>query len=236
MAYTTFKPIVTDGMVLNLDAANRKSFVSGSTSWSDLSGNRNTGTLTNGPTYNSANGGSIVFDGVDDYVDTPYTTPIGLNGFTYECWIKYTASQSAAVINKRIGASTYEQFALFIAGDSSGNTPGGKLCVGDVKTVSLLRSIATPTSFNDGNWHHAVGTRTSTSTSLYVDGNLQTTSTSAAIDLSTASKLFIGRTGNNQAVEGVSFNGSISNVKLYNRALSATEVLQNYNALKNRFI
>jgi hypothetical protein len=86
MAYTTFKPIVTDGMVLNLDAANRKSFVSGSTSWYDLSGGGNNGTLTNGPAYNSANGGSIVFDGIDDIcsvVDTPFRFG---NTFTISVW------------------------------------------------------------------------------------------------------------------------------------------------------
>ena len=61
--------VVYNGLVLYLDAANNKSYVSGSTSWNDLTGNKNVGTLTNGPTFNTGSGGSIVFDGVDDYVN-----------------------------------------------------------------------------------------------------------------------------------------------------------------------
>ena len=60
--------IVTNGLVLYLDAANKKSYPGSGTTWTDLSGNNNTGTLTNGPTFDSNNGGSIVFDGTNDYV------------------------------------------------------------------------------------------------------------------------------------------------------------------------
>ena len=70
--------IITDGLVIALDAANTKSYPGSGTTWSDLSGNSNNGTLTNGPTFNSRNGGSIVFDGVDDYVTLG--TPSILNG------------------------------------------------------------------------------------------------------------------------------------------------------------
>ena len=63
-----FTPIVTDGLILYLDAANTKSYISGSTDWYDLTTYNNDGTLTNGPTFSSTNGGSIVFDGVNDYV------------------------------------------------------------------------------------------------------------------------------------------------------------------------
>ena len=62
--------IITDGLVIALDAANTKSYPGSGTTWSDLSGNSNNGTLTNGPTFNSGNGGSIVFDGTNDYINT----------------------------------------------------------------------------------------------------------------------------------------------------------------------
>ena len=90
MAYSTFKPIVTDGLVLNLDAANRRSFVSGSTVWYDLSGRGNTGTLNGGAGFNSANGGSITFDGIDEYVSLP-TLPV-LTSFTVEMWFNCSGS------------------------------------------------------------------------------------------------------------------------------------------------
>ena len=76
---------ITDGLVLCLDAANTKSYPGSGTTWTDLSGRGNTGTLTNGPTYSSANGGSIVFDGTDDIVNTSY---VSSNAFTWSVWFK----------------------------------------------------------------------------------------------------------------------------------------------------
>lgn len=227
--------IVTNGLVLDLDAAKKDSYPGTGTSWRDISGNSNNATLTNGPTFNSNNGGAIVFDGVDDYVDTPYTTAIGTGGFTYSTWIKYTVSQVGAIVVKRIGDPTYEQLSLAVAGDANGNTSGTKLIFNDVQNLSLLRIGITTNSYNDDNWHNAVVTRTSTSTILYVDGVSLVTQTSSAINLSTTSKVFIGRSGNNQTVGGIPFNGSIALTQLYNRALTQAEITQNYNALKGRY-
>ena len=88
-------PIVTNGLVLYLDAANRQSYVSGSTTWFDATANGLSGSLVNGPTFNSANGGSIVFDGVDDFVSTNNSsslTQAGNTQFTAELWAKKTAA------------------------------------------------------------------------------------------------------------------------------------------------
>ena len=81
--------IVTDGLVLHLDAANNRSFVSGSTTIFDLSGNRNTGSLVNGPTYSSVNNGGIVFDGTNDHIIVLNSNSINLStNTTYAIWIK----------------------------------------------------------------------------------------------------------------------------------------------------
>jgi len=84
--------IITDGLVLCLDAGNPKSYPGSGTTWTDLSGNGNNGTLTNGPTYNSGNLGSLVFDGVNDYVnlgDLDLPAP-----FTLSIWFKGNTTQS----------------------------------------------------------------------------------------------------------------------------------------------
>jgi hypothetical protein len=227
--------IVTNGLILDLDAAKRDSYPGTGTAWNDISGFQNNGTLTNGPTYSTSGAGSIIFDGVDDYVSTPYTAAIGIGEFSYNIWIKFTVSQIGALIVKRLDAPTYQQFSLYIAGDSSGNTSGTKIAFGDVQSTELLRAGVTTPSFNDGKWHHLVATRTSTSTLLYIDGILLVTTTSSAINLASTSKVFIARSGNDQTVGGIPFNGSIANVLLYNRALTAAEVLQNYNATKTRY-
>lgn len=78
-----------NGLVLCLDAGNTKSYPGSGTTWTDLSGRGNTGTLTNGPTYSSANGGSIVFDGTNDYVSTNYTQT-SVTGYTIDVWFKST--------------------------------------------------------------------------------------------------------------------------------------------------
>ena len=88
--------IVTDGLVFAVDAANYQSYPGSGTTWSDLV-NGNDGTLTNGPTFDSGNGGSIVFDGSDDYMSTTYSTPTSLQGdpnFTVCGWFKRSGNWS----------------------------------------------------------------------------------------------------------------------------------------------
>ena len=88
--------ITTSGLILSLDAADKTSYPGSGTSWKDLSGNDNNGTLTNGPTFSAANRGNIVFDGVDDYVVTSNFTP-NVTNKTLSGWVKLSSvSQQAA--------------------------------------------------------------------------------------------------------------------------------------------
>ena len=80
---------ITDGLVLCLDAANSKSYPGSGTTWTDLSGNGNNGTLVNGPTYSSSNGGSLVFDGTNDYITSSFATTSG-QAVTYSGWLYST--------------------------------------------------------------------------------------------------------------------------------------------------
>ena len=86
MAFNYSPKVVTDGLVLYLDAANPKSYVSGSTTWGDLSRGGNNGTLVNGPTFDGGNGGSIVFDGVNDYGTVPTNPLLITTEFTKSIW------------------------------------------------------------------------------------------------------------------------------------------------------
>ena len=87
-----------NSLVLSLDASNQKSYIGSGTSWLDISYNGNNGTLTNGPTFNSNNGGFIVFDGTNDYVDCGYATNVRTNSITYAVWIKFSVSQQSRTI------------------------------------------------------------------------------------------------------------------------------------------
>jgi hypothetical protein len=95
--------IATNGLILALDSGDRNSYSGSGTSWTDLSGNGNTGTLTNGPTYSSTNGGSIVFDGSNDYIDLGNKTlGVELQDKSACVWIYQTTSPSvfAGIIDK----------------------------------------------------------------------------------------------------------------------------------------
>ena len=88
MSGSISRKLVTDGLILYIDAANSKSYPDSGTTWFDLTSNNNNGVLTNGPTFDSANGGSIVFDGVDDYVKPPAASLFQFTDFTLASWVK----------------------------------------------------------------------------------------------------------------------------------------------------
>ena len=221
------KGVVQDGLVLNLDAGASTSYSGSGTSWSDLSGNSNTGTLTNGPTYSSDNGGAIVFDGTDDYVSS-----INLSSYTnltIEMWI-------------------YE--ARDIPNLSAG--PGGRGGQGDILTYNGTGSGGSFT-FSDNEFGVRFRTdgngnagRSWTITQVpqqnqwyrfcYIkNGPIwinDTKYTGASGSENTYGVLDIGRSRTDIAQP---LNGRISNVRVYNRTLSDAEVTQNYNATKGRF-
>ena len=232
---TKYSPkTVTNGLVLSLDAANNKSYPKSGTTWSDLSGNGNTGTLTNGPTFSAGNLGSIVFDGTNDYVDTVNTETtfqFANVTFTVSLWIKTNAT-SGVIISKGATASTAGwMFQFDSAGTVSGTTKGS-----DGTNTYNRTSIAT---VNNNTWRNIVSVYTtntttlaSNTTSIYIDGVLSngTGTLGGLVYATTTDTVQIGR-----RPSGAYWSGSVSNLLIYNRELTAAEILQNYNATKSRF-
>lgn len=222
--------LVTNGLVLYLDASDRTSYVSGSTMWRDLSAGNN-GTLTNGPTFNSGNGGSIVFDGTNDYVDCGNTVGnFGTSNFTLSAWVK-TTSTSRSILAKQI-SNGWNGFNFYI------NTTGKLQPTVDWTTSAQFGYIISNTSVNTGVWVYCVfvfiGT-TKSNWKIYING-VSDSFTEGGVDIA-------GSGINNSALftlakrefpEGT-LTGNISLVQIYNRALSAQEVLQNFNAQRQRF-
>ena len=232
--------ITTDGLIFYLDGANKKSYPGSGTNASDLLDFKD-GTLTNGVVYNSEYGGYFSFDGVDDHIRTDWNTPFGTTLYSYEAWFRTSVSQIGMLIAKRTTANNFEQFSLFMAGNSLGSSTGGKLAVyhrgGSSATI---RTFATADNYNDGNWHHVVLAKGTSSDFMYVDGELQFTEPSSVLpDLTTDPPLLVGAANNSgvspYTLTSAHFNGDIAVAKVYNKTLSASEVLQNYNALKYRF-
>ena len=216
-----------NGLVLFLDAANRLSYPGSGTAWSDLSGNSNTGTLTNGPTFSNTNGGNIVFDGVDDYVDlgTGASLVNLTNNITVESWIKTAFPTSRLTIYGNGYSGTGMMFG------TSANTPGGL----EVYYPTIFVAYSTAGILQGNVWQHVVYTRNGAGLNthaFYINSVSQTVTQTANGGDSW------GTSGTNRYIglrSGVMFNGSIEITRVYNRALTATEVLQNYNANKTRF-
>jgi len=222
--------VVTDGLVLWLDAANPRSYPGSGTAWRDLSGLGNNGTLTNGPTFSSANYGSIAFDGVDDYVNCGNIGDYTTRTYTLSAWF-YPGFDfilgGRSIIAKNTNCSTAE-FVLEYGRVAN-------------KIIFLTRDDLTLTSTNTypkNNWHHAVLTRTNngngTYTSiLYVNGLLDNTVTVNYAGAGGSGNLTLGVAFGCTAIGY--FNGNISTAQIYNRALTPQEVKQNYYALKGRY-
>jgi hypothetical protein len=234
MAFHYSPNVVSDGLVNFFDFANTKSYTGTGLTCSDMISTQYTGTHINGPVFSTENSGILTFDGTNDHIATNYTSPFGTNTLTVGVWFSFTASQIGAIFSKRMGAASYEQLSMFVCNDPNANVAGTKLNFSDFNNPASRIGLTTAT-FNDGLWHYATLVRDTTQNRYYVDGVLQSTVTSGVPNLSSSSRLFIGGLGENLTYVGASFRGSISMFQIYNRALTADEVLQNYNTQKSRF-
>jgi hypothetical protein len=218
--------IIQDGLVLYLDAANSKSFVSGSTTWTDISRNKS-GSLINGPTFSSANGGSIVFDGTNDYISFA-SNPVATSQITVEAWVKMEATTPNAV--------------GFILGR-------------EADLNSSYRLLYTPTSVawvcaTTNNAWYSAGTDVGASASIlgkntyiaatyngsnnkiYINGILAATGSAISGNMRNNGTYYLIRSDTFNLDDG---KGTIYSHRVYNRALSDSEVLQNYNVEKKKF-
>lgn len=222
--------IVTNGLVLALDAGNIKSYNAGisTTTWTDLSGRDNTGTLTNGPTYSSVNGGSIVFDGVNDYVTPTGLTDAFLQGnWTASFWVNFDT-------NSTTNDGTTDKTLLQHGSDSTRR--GLHLTLRNTRILfglffDDLSSNATLTTVT---WYNVVFTLNNTTLvkQIYINGSLDASGTGAGAYIGTGNN---ARIGGPVLLFGSYFDGFMPSYSFYNRSLSATEVLQNFNALRGKY-
>ena len=220
--------IVTDGLVLCLDAANRKSYPTTGTVWTDLSGNGNNGTLTNmdGTNFDSANGGSLEFNGSNEFV------PIGSTGFptsnsagTLSAWARTNTITGGFVFIVSYGGSTTNAARfLGITNTSGGNPIPCSFLFGGYANDITASGVPLNT------WFNMAGVYTGTNASMYVNGVLVSGPTAKSWNTNSGNANIGRQTNGNEY-----WNGNISQVSIYNRALTAAEIAQNYDALKGRY-
>ena len=219
MAFGNGPSVVTNGLVLALDAGDRNSYPGSGTVWADLSGNNNSGSFVNGPTFNSANGGSIVFNGTNQYINCGNNSSIQITVGTISAWVKTTSPGSSfrSIIAKQ------SAWGLFVADNILVTYDWGAAAT---RTTGI--NIA------DGTWKYTALTFTQT---------VGTPSNNAIVYLNGTSVLTTTVQHSNHGVNlqiaeanaSQFLNGNIANAQVYNRVLSAVEIAQNYNAQKSRF-
>jgi hypothetical protein len=232
----TFDNIVRDGLVLNLDAGDVSSYPGSGTTWFDLTGNGNNGTLTNGPTYSSSNGGSLVFDGSDDVVNGTINGSIFTGNFTQSAWIyKLNANQIWQGVFTNSSPATNNTY-LMTFGNGSVAAPYNSVGANQVGVSESGIFLDIGTHINK--WLNITITKSGSTLTIYCykDGSLLQNSgtiTWNGGNFATTNNYQIGRHWANAGV--VPLQGNISNITLYNKALTASEIEQNYNALKGRY-
>lgn len=229
---------VTNGLIIYYDFGNSSSWPGSGTTVTDLSGTSNTGTIAftgTAPAYSTENGiNSIVF--IDSFSQYLYTTTLYTNpqSFTISAWFK-----TAVGLNKIIGfesnqtgtvSASYDR-QLYLGSD-------GKLYFGIYDgSISTTKYAISSSTYRDNNWHHVAGTYVSGGTmALYIDGVLVSTSTAANAQVYNGYWRIAGYKAVNwtNGSDGY-YVGNIGIVQVYNRGLSAAEVLQNFNDKKSRF-
>ncbi len=192
--------------------------------WADLTRNSNHSELVNGPTYNASNGGSIVFDGTNDYINSTNISNQFTGDVTAEAWMKVTSSPTdwVRIVGTGGNGGNNRTFGLWYAIDrrilwqrNGGQDPG------IFPTTPLIPL---------NSWCHVVATTSGSSHVIYFNGTSIGTQTATGPWASSNEAITIGFAGFHTYT-----TSNISQIKLYNRGLSASEVLQNYNSQKSRF-
>ena len=221
--------IVTDGLVFAIDAGSTRSYPGSGTTVTDLVGTSN-GTLNNGVGFSTANGGSFVFDGVDDYINLGVGT--GLNQYSGDFAI------SAWVMRVTGGGSYGSIIADYYTG-SVGTTNEWQIMIGPSSQFNLYKVgtgyviNTTSSGFSNGTWINLVVTRIGSTVSMYANSNLIATATNSTTFGTSTGNFNIGIDGNNSSEP---LTGKISALQIRNsQGLTAAEVSQNFNAQKSRF-
>ena len=209
--------IVTSGLLTHLDAGNVASYSGSGTTWTDLSGNSRNGTLVNGVGYSSSNGGTLVFDGVNDYVSVnSISRSVMGSNFTVSLWFFSGTSNHKGIIEL---AATNNDLAPSILLQKNG---------------SIIRFLFNgaynfSSAISANTWYNIVLTYDNTTWKSYLNGVLANSAALAYIGGTFADKINIGSGYPNF------FDSKIPQVAIYNRPISSTEVTTNFNALKSRY-
>jgi hypothetical protein len=223
MSSSASPDIVTNGLVLCLDAADKKSYLGSGATWFDRSGNGINGTLTNTPIYNPVNNGHFQF-ATNTYISTPNNTALDTQTPSVEVWVKTNATNQNGFWFEKGDVNT--QYSLF----QEGGNIQWRIYIG--AGYSNLSTV-TATYMNTSNWYQVVATYSSGSRRLYINGVLVNSDAQSGTVATNSGGGRIGAYGGSSPQ--YYYNGNLAICKVYNKALSPQEIKQNFNATKSRF-
>ncbi len=213
--------IATSGLILCVDAGNPRSYPGTGTTVTDISGTNNNGTLTNGTSYVSSGAASYFsFDGVDDFINLPINSGFNTSSVTFEVWCRLQDRS-----NRHILLVNWQGNALEVNSDRS-------VVMYNFSSGGQLGALTSASAISWDTWVHLVGVYDNTAQALYtyVNGILSATRTSTPSTIYSVSVHKISGTD-----YGGQILGRVSVAKHYNFALSGTQILQNFNALRGRY-
>jgi hypothetical protein len=222
-------PIDT-GLILYLDASNTSSYIGSSSSWNDISGFNNNATLINTPTFDSNNGGSIVFDDVSlEYATIPN---IGdKSTWTVEVWFKTTSSlvgKCTSVLSNQFNLSTKLNFSI----GTNVFPTNSNICAGFYDGAWRTTTGFAPTI---NTWYQVVGTYDGSAVRQYVNGVASGGTLNYVGTPQSGGEIRLMRRWDSPLQQSNLLDGQLAVAKIYNRALGASEVLSNFNSIKSRF-
>jgi len=229
MAGTIAPNIITDGLVLYLDASNNKSYVSGSTTWNDLSGNNISGSLISGSSFTSANGGAITFNGTTNYVDCGNSTITNLNSTNLTLACFFSSNNINAASQTLMSKAEAGAYSLEL------NVADSLLAISLYISGGYRRATYPSSNMQSNTPYYVVATYNNSQILLYLNGMIVGSLSYTGGVTTTSVPMCIGANPQTGTAPVFYLNGRIFSSQIYNRALSATEVLQNYNATKTRF-
>jgi hypothetical protein len=219
-SYSIVSPgLVTDGLLLHFDAGNFNSYPIAGTIWYDISNNLKNGTLTNGPTFSSVNGGAIVFDGSNDYVALGNGVINTNANNTFGFWVSFDVINKIHTLTSGMNTSGPYQ----IRADTNNNI---QLIRGNLALIGTFSGFTISATTN----YHIVVRRISNTYDLYVNGEYKSSITSTQT-FNTNDQAFAANGG----IGAEYLDGNLYAINFYNRALTPTEVAQNFNATRARF-
>ena len=210
--------IVTDGLVFAVDAGSTRSYPGSGTTWENLGSSGSDVALTNGPVFNAANGGYFEFDGTDDYAYSNSSSFDITGNVTINSWIRHDG--------------TGNQYGNYISNSAnSGYRMRRNGTNGSNLWIYASGNFVYGGAIYDNIWYMVTGVFSSTGLRAYINGVLVASNTTV-YSSSFGGDFYIGA----YAAGSEIFGGDIASAQVYSSALTVAQILQNYNAQKNRFI